>query len=1103
MSLKGFTCWKADDAEALLQTEAVREHDEALFMATHTPVEDFNVSGKLSALMTQKTERGLLEILSSEKRKHTFVALVGEAGSGKSHLIRWLKLNWPKTSQNNDLVLLIQRSDSSLNRTLQQFRDVMPQQHRYIFEGLGQVQQTTDEGRSRDFVAKLANSLGGDYFDKDAFQDNEWCNKWHLDRIIRHHITIEEWQAPRRILRILSGNEGQRNSQLAEFSLRDLIELSDLGGRIREVGQKALLFKKRLAEESALLIRMLDEGHEEAYIAKTYYEQCENILKLQEALNYRLNHAVQNLLGISARDLQDRFSLLRQELRKENQRLVLLLEDLTSTQGIDNQLVEALIKSSESDSSYCDMISVVGVTPYYMGQKWSTVANITTRLDLRIDMGQSDTGIGFQDVASLRTDADVLNFGANYLRSVRAGVANLEDWYMQTQGEGQVPNRCSTCPFRPECHTLFGSVDLPNSSEPIGLYPFNEKAMVRLFHALEAENQTVKTPRGMIKGILYPSLIRPDAVAEGNYPIQEIENDWIRSRPLLGLLASIVEGHVSEEKQEQMRRLLVWWGEEDDASTRSEDDMLTFATLPQGAFETYQLPWLGDASQAQASLIQLPAAPESDAEFDSSDDENQITSQVLPKRKVSAVPVGSPKEKSVTKTAIKSLGTVKDEELVRRQAQLKEWEQGGAMKEVESFWQERLMEVLRDLPWRKLGVDQYLQTRLFTRDSIIFEGSGRNVDARHFLLPREKWLSQGLEAHLQLRSKNPPQQSGELDILWQRVGVLLRKLGQLVQEKAASLLPSINDTPWSPSASAAQVLWIRSWLRGVMPIDSTPAQQWEILLKEQEDESLSYPESRVESWTKAINISKNYHEEIRQNLKFMINLPQDEQSNAFSVADLSEVAPALKQLQNSLKMASLPKDKVEFITKLSCLSKILDAAQKLQGTIEHIPSRELEHVEQWTQTIQGAIKSEPLSHYISRLNTLRETLGKTYPYPADTFQIFSKRVDQLRGERATLLIDALEGYLVKFNQAEAFQEVQALNGLDVLKWALGLPVRELDQMKQICQESERAIDAIHEHVSRFVDSQTVMRPTSGGTLAQVHEIGKETGLCISRIKGEL
>src|SRR5208337_2933619 len=96
-------CWRAEDARAIFVTEAL-EGDDAIFLATHTPIEGFDVAGRDAGDFSGGNDAAILHALSDLSRHHAFCVVQGEPGSGKSHLIRWLSVNWPHAT---DVKLLL------------------------------------------------------------------------------------------------------------------------------------------------------------------------------------------------------------------------------------------------------------------------------------------------------------------------------------------------------------------------------------------------------------------------------------------------------------------------------------------------------------------------------------------------------------------------------------------------------------------------------------------------------------------------------------------------------------------------------------------------------------------------------------------------------------------------------------------------------------------------------------------------------------------------------------------------------------------------------------------------------------------------------------
>src|SRR5262249_41223453 len=90
-------CWSADQARRGFVTEAL-EGGDAIFLATHTPIKGFDRAGRDAAEIDGDDEHAILDVLGDPARRHAFCVVQGEPGSGKSHLIRWLSINWPVES---------------------------------------------------------------------------------------------------------------------------------------------------------------------------------------------------------------------------------------------------------------------------------------------------------------------------------------------------------------------------------------------------------------------------------------------------------------------------------------------------------------------------------------------------------------------------------------------------------------------------------------------------------------------------------------------------------------------------------------------------------------------------------------------------------------------------------------------------------------------------------------------------------------------------------------------------------------------------------------------------------------------------------------------
>ena len=453
MSFEGYTCWEREDALGLLSTEAL-EGDDGLFLATHSPVTEFSVGGSNSTLMRSSTETALLEALAQRETRHTFCVIEGEPGSGKSHLIRWIKVNWPQAG--DDLVLLIQRADGSLEGTLRQLQARLPSKYREIFDGIGPTRNVADEGKKQDFLTKIANSMSKSYF-SDPPVDANWCEQHQIAHVLRHPKVFELWGAPKRVLQIIGGRGskgGKRDQEVARFTVKDVVDLGQMDRSLRGLPLAAKRWTKSLRKESEEIQKLLP-GHSESELHEDYSDKFPNSFALLHALERRLNNAIQELLGTTARQLDDLFLRLRRQLHSEGRRLVLLLEDVTNFQGVDEKLIDALVLNAatkvDGDSEICDLVSVLGVTPDYFHRYIRDKSNYFQRITLHIQLQAVKRE---EDGWKKEAEEFAVTFAARYLRAIRAGRERLKSY----DGASPVYNRCRDCQHQSECHRFFGEV---------------------------------------------------------------------------------------------------------------------------------------------------------------------------------------------------------------------------------------------------------------------------------------------------------------------------------------------------------------------------------------------------------------------------------------------------------------------------------------------------------------------------------------------------------------------------------------------------------------------------------------------------------------------
>ncbi|QYC11505.1 hypothetical protein [Brevundimonas nasdae] len=882
-------CWTRENADAILQTQALAAQD-AIFLATHSPVRDFDGASEKFDLQSP-TQEGLLETLASPTRRHAFCVVQGEPGSGKSHLIRWLQVNWPNP---NDFVLLIQRADGSLLGALNQLRNKLPRELGHLFDRLGQRHAAGLEGRAFQFLTNLGAMLTVNYFD-DPPEDIEWCREFEPDKLILAAQVRENWQGPARVLGIMNGGE-DRNSASATFDIPDVLEIAEIW-HTHSAGdsEKAQRLGRKLSTESSHIEEARNAGRSFDEIRTECAEKIPNTLQMVQALNARRNQAVQDVLGVSADALKQLFMDLRLELARqdeakpleERRRLVLLLEDVTMWEGLDDSLIDALVADATlRDGDVCPLISVIGLTTEYYRQLKN---NYQQRITHSIRLGVSSEG-QVKQIATLGT-GDRTRFVSRYLSAVRAGVDQLQDWRdaYRTDQNLAPPNPCETCPRLNPCFNAFGDID------GVGLFPFTAEAIDGFYEALKPDDhgQTHRTPRGMLQGVLNPTLLTPERMTAGAYPGPEIESRYLEQPLLDASLRMVIQNHAEDPQTEvRLTRLMRYWGDRRPHLT-SEDGFERYAGVPREVLEAFALPWLGAGQSATTVAPERPIAP-SIGKPEAGPDRPAETAET-PTR-----PLAPPRPRPVTPvrpTNEPKAATKKD--LQRMLDQIETLRSDGILPS-SSEWNGIVYAALKEIDPRRLDTDRRTFEQVFTGENVKIAGTGL-ARATHFVVPRETWLIDGLEAYVRLRADDDLT-SNQIEFHRRRLATLGRRLEQGAGAHLDRVLPRTADgRRWSPAAAATQALAARAWLRGGALPTATSAAQWTALLSD-EDEPTTTPSVRTSAWQDALNASDRRHAEVRNALRLMISLPQGN-AQGRGLADASMAAQALADLRRTLKFS--------------------------------------------------------------------------------------------------------------------------------------------------------------------------------------------------------
>lgn len=582
-SFSRFICWKPERIGAVINKEALSV-DRADFLATHVPMRQI-VFERTPRAVASASEEDLLRELhyQADNDQHTFVVIKGVPGTGKSHLIRWLKERYA-AERPQEAVLLIERANTSLRGTLQQIinsglfdRAGLPESLQRLQEAVTELSADALADNLLDQIKTATREMSYDGLPNRLKPERVY--QFLLDIVIRERLKAPEGPIKRITAFLTQGREDNAGTDESPgFEPDDFVFGPDILRKIQGYAEA-----KKVADDLQ------------------YKQDLRGTLA--DYLNFLLRrYAISRATRLSAQDLREMFNELRQHLKRLGRHLALFIEDITAFTGIDEGLFDVLITqhSGEQNRAFCRLTSVVGVTDAYftdyMPDNFKQRATHQLTLSSNVTRGGSDL---MQDGA-VRAE-----FAARYLNAMRMDRTKLEQWARSGASAASIPVACDQCAFRAECHAAFGYVEIGDESErlQIGTYPFNRTALDTLYRGLK--DSYPRTPRTYLFDLLgYVLQSHSSKIETGDFPPPETELTPAVQPPAFNppTHRQIVEKQ-GGAAMSRLMTLLLFWGDR----TAVRDGQL-LATLPKAVFRAFNVKMIeGAVGEAVATVA--PEAP--------------------------------------------------------------------------------------------------------------------------------------------------------------------------------------------------------------------------------------------------------------------------------------------------------------------------------------------------------------------------------------------------------------------------------------------------------------------------------------------------------------
>ncbi len=504
-------CWEPDAARRVLGAEA-EGAAEAVFLASHAPLPITKLAAPGSTDGRPVDEEAVLA--ATLEQGLPIVAILGASGSGKSHMVRWLRHRMARDPRKDLVVVFVPKLAMSLRGIAER---VLAHGEGPEFDELRASVASASEGLTEeDVVLRLRSALANRVQldgaeprqgDGDAARELRAILAKGLPAVLNDPYTGEHLKregAPiRRLAREnLQGRQQNDGDKERPFAF----EAEDLRISVADVKQAAKATQKMLNQLSA-------NGDLRRLGARMLNEQLEG--------------AVQEVFSIGGPTIADIFLRVRRQLHTRGQRMLLLIEDFSIFQGVERGIIDALTLIPGEGEDFCELRAVMAVTTGYFAN--TLPDTVKTRTHLAFDLTPSE-GVA----------PDVERFAAGYLNAARVGPDALV-----AHDSGSTPNACDACPVREECHVAFGA------SEGMGLFPLSS-ALVR---AIAEDMPGGFVAREYLTRVLEPMLVRDHAdIVRGAFPSEAFVTQHLEINARVMTAAVSIAARVQGDQASDDRR---------------------------------------------------------------------------------------------------------------------------------------------------------------------------------------------------------------------------------------------------------------------------------------------------------------------------------------------------------------------------------------------------------------------------------------------------------------------------------------------------------------------------------------------------------------------
>lgn len=544
--------------------------DDAVLLAVHEPGPLITRTAN-GAVERPSTEANLLASLMRDASDGSavLVAITGESGVGKSHLVRWLHAQLQRHPRRDQLVIVLVPKTASLRQVVE--RILQPLQGEAYAKLLAELSQTVDHLRPGHAAAMLCTALslvleqkfteGMASLKSTDREDRELRERLALTRVLRDLIrepeVFDQWfRTPlERIVRqTIEGGSEQQTGEQRRFVPADL-----------DPPESYTPDGSRRTVQAALQQLTRNDGASRPLAAEI----------LQEALDPALRDVFQFSRALGQRTIEEIVDGIRQQLLKDGKELVLLIEDFAALAGIQQPLLNLMIAESDHGGVRvrAPIRTALAVTDGFLPSR-QTILTRAKREWLIPNTAATPQAI---------IDRMVLLAG-RYLNAARWGAKALREQF-EVNPAGEIEGWVKPFPTALSDDDLHRLSAFGDSPQGYPLFPLSALAIESIARReLSPGGELRLNPRAFIDTVLRQTLSHRSLYESRAFPPANFKG----AAPNATVQIALKARGMPQEQLERLAPVLDYWA-------GNPGNLSDAPRAAKGVFEAFDLPWPFDA----------------------------------------------------------------------------------------------------------------------------------------------------------------------------------------------------------------------------------------------------------------------------------------------------------------------------------------------------------------------------------------------------------------------------------------------------------------------------------------------------------------------------